>query len=195
MDNKPRRISSPIGVIRPPPSQPKGENFDLKSWLAGCALANQSLMKDCRTPSEAAMKAVKTAEKMLTALRTSSTPVIGIPTEKEMQHWEEQMSKAKGEDDIDTIVATPNSKRKSQEMNTVSPMVPSQKRTITQKFPKETPEPKISTSASQAFRAAVKKLSSPSLSRLDSVPVQKKPVDPRAGRYSMVPAKSPYDDE
>lgn len=79
---------------RPPVLPP---SLDLRSWFAGCALANGSLVNT--TNPEVAIKiAFDYADRMLSALRTQPAPgqeTFPAPTDSEFKRWENKIEVGK----------------------------------------------------------------------------------------------------
>jgi hypothetical protein len=78
-------------VARVPPTI--SPDFDLRTWLAGCALMNPLLVTSS-DPGEATLQALAAADAMISGLRAAQVPnveTIKAPSEEQMKRWDERM--------------------------------------------------------------------------------------------------------
>lgn len=79
--------------------------MDIRTWLAGCALANPELISESTPPDEAARMATKVADALMLALK-APPPVPDIPTltDEEMDAWEDEISTTRIQNSRETVI-------------------------------------------------------------------------------------------
>lgn len=100
-------------MLRPPSGV---QNLDLRTWLAGCALANPKLIGECE--GEAAVKkALVVADEMLSALknRSPSQESLRAPTETELKDREELIQNQVRARSNDSKVTIPDMPKRAQQ--------------------------------------------------------------------------------